>query len=335
VLARLSRYPAAGALAGFAAVFLFFALLSPDTFLSHNSLSSVLTSQAVPGIAAIGIALLMIAGQFDLSVGAVLGVASLVFLHALMQGGPALLAALLGLGTGALLGLLNGLLLVWTGIPSFIITLGTMLLYRALCLTAIAGGSILRYADFSPADPVLALPGTSFQVSFFSLLNGQVEWLAGNYRVSILWWFLLVLLFSALLNRTRFGNALCAVGGNPEAARAQGVAVGRVRVQAFVLSGLLAALAGIVQVARLKSVDPLRGEGLELEVIAAVVIGGTLLSGGYGSVFGAAVGTALTGMLRTGLVLLGVPANIFRGAIGALMIGAVVINSLMRRPQRS
>ena len=93
----------------------------------------------------------------------------------------------------------------------------------------------------------------------------------------------------------------------------------------------LAALAGIVQTARLKSVDPLRGEGLELEVIAAVVIGGTLLKGGYGSVIGSVIGTSLTGMLRTGLVLVGVPANAFRGAIGALVIVAVVINSLVRR----
>lgn len=333
MLSRLSTYPAAGALAGFAAVFLFFSLLAPSTFLTHNSLSSILTSQAVPGIAAIGIALLMIAGQFDLSVGSIMGVASLVFLHTLVQGVNVLLAALMGLGAGVLMGLANGLLLVWTGIPSFIITLGTMLLYRAICLTAVSGGSIIRYADFAAEDPLLSVPGAALQLNFFSLLNGQVEWLEGNYRLSILWWLLLVLLFSAVLNRSRFGNALFAIGGNPQAARAQGVGVSRVRLQAFMLSGLLAALAGIIQVARLKSVDPLRGEGLELEVIAAVVIGGNLLSGGYGSVFGAAVGTALTGMLRTGLVLLGVPANVFRGAIGALMIAAVVINALVRRPR--
>ncbi|MFP6646600.1 MAG: hypothetical protein VCF24_24020 [Candidatus Latescibacterota bacterium] len=104
-------------------------------------------------------------------------------------------------------------------------------------------------------------------------------------------------------------------------------------MSAFTLSGLLAALAGIVQTARLKSVDPLRGEGLELEVINAVVIGGTLLKGGYGSVIGSVIGTSLTGMLRTGLVLVGVPSNAFRGAIGALVIVAVVINSLVRREQ--
>ena len=103
------------------------------------------------------------------------------------------------------------------------------------------------------------------------------------------------------------------------------------RVTNFVISGFLAALAGIIQVARLKSVDPLRGTGLELEVIAAVVIGGTLLTGGYGSLIGSAIGTALTGMLRTGLVLMQVPSNAFRGAIGAIMIAAVVINSFVRK----
>ena len=103
------------------------------------------------------------------------------------------------------------------------------------------------------------------------------------------------------------------------------------RPPSFVTCRALPPLAGIVQTARLKSVDPLRGEGLELEVIAAVVIGGTLLKGGYGSVIGSVIGTSLTGMLRTGLVLVGVPSNAFRGAIGALVIVAVVINSLVRR----
>ena len=121
------------------------------------------------------------------------------------------------------------------------------------------------------------------------------------------------------------------VGGNALAARAQGIKTDRVRVLNFVLAGGLAALAGIIQVTRLKSVDPLRGQGLELEVIAAAVIGGTLLSGGYGSIVGTLIGTTLTGMLRTGLVLLSVPANAFRGAIGAIMIAAVVINTLFPR----
>lgn len=344
----------------------------------------------MPGIVAIGVSLLMIAGEFDLSVGSIMGVSSLAFLAAAVAGVPVLAAAALGLVAGAAMGLANGLLLVWTGIPSFIITLGTLLVYRAVSLTAISGGRTVRWADAADEDPVLALPAgvvllallavalvlawtcwdalrggraahgsrigwsvaaggavglaatalwtlgpdpaASVAVNVFAVLNGRLP-LEGvaNYRTAILWWLALVAVFSVVLTSTRFGSALAATGGNPGAARAQGIDVDRVRVTGFVLSGTLAALAGIVQTARLKSVDPLRGEGLELEVIASVVIGGTLLRGGYGSVVGSAIGTSLTGMLRTGLVLVGVPANAFRGAIGALVIVAVVINSLVRR----
>ena len=401
---RLARSSEAGAAVGFLAVFIFFATMAPDTFLSHASISSILNSQAVPGIVAIGITVLMISGEFDLSVGSVLGVSSLAFLYAAVSGIHILLAAFLGLATGCFLGLVNGLIFVSTGIPSFIVTLGTMLVYRAISLTAVSGGRIIRYADYSRQDPILAVPASiltvaaialfalvlwmsagaigvrlnrlhhaaspsdrlrsaaslvpllipaglaatlslaalytlaeglnaPIEIGFFSLLNGRPggDLLPGNYRTAIVWWLALSLLFAVILTCTRYGNAVFATGGNADAARAQGIGISRVRILNFVLSGGLAALAGIIQVARLKSVDPLRGAGLELEVIAAVVIGGTLLTGGFGSVIGSAVGTALTGMLRTGLVLISVPTNAFRGAIGAIMIAAVIINTLVRR----
>ena len=381
---RLARSPEAGAAAGFSVIFLVFALATPDTFLSHSAISSILNSQAVPGILAIGITLLMISGEFDLSVGSILGVSSLAFLYATVNGVPILLAAAIGLVIGCLLGLINGLLLISTGIPSFIITLGTMLAYRAIPLTAISGGRIIRYADYSRESPVLEVPGLvvfiltlalfflvlwiardiwrarnqsiksripiavallffayfvfealvphplmPVKIDFFDALNGRIG--TGNYRTSILWWIGLTSVFAIALSQMRFGNAVFATGGNAQAARLQGIHIDRVRVTNFVISGFLAALAGIIQVARLKSVDPLRGTGLELEVIAAVVIGGTLLTGGYGSLIGSAIGTALTGMLRTGLVLMQVPSNAFRGAIGAIMIAAVVINNFVRK----
>ena len=381
---RLARSPEAGAAAGFSVIFLVFALATPDTFLSHSAISSILNSQAVPGILAIGITLLMISGEFDLSVGSILGVSSLAFLYAIVNGVPILLAAAIGLIVGGMLGLINGLLLISTGIPSFIITLGTMLAYRAIPLTAISGGRIIRYADYSRESPVLEVPGLvvfiftlalffvvlwiardiwrarnqsikskillvaaflcfaylvfeallphpliPVKIDFFHALNGRIG--TGNYRTSILWWIGLTAVFAIALSQTRFGNAVFATGGNAQAARLQGIHIDRVRVTNFVISGFLAALAGIIQVARLKSVDPLRGTGLELEVIAAVVIGGTLLTGGYGSLIGSAIGTALTGMLRTGLVLMQVPSNAFRGAIGAIMIAAVVINNFVRK----
>jgi ribose/xylose/arabinose/galactoside ABC-type transport system permease subunit len=388
----LSREPAAGAFVGFVAVFLFFVVAAPNTFLTHASFSSILSNQAVPGIAAIGITLLMISGEFDLSVGSILGVSSLVFLYSAVSGVPILLAGVLGVVAGCGLGLINGLLLVWTRIPSFIVTLGTMLVYRAIPLTAVSGGRIVRYADHSREDPTVAFPAlilllatsalcviviwialptlrdrrvksrsavitaglasitaiyillrsldayglsplATVEINIFHALNGRADLgLAGaNYRTSILWWLGLTGVFAFILLHTRYGNAVLATGGNAEAARVQGIHIDRVRITNFVLSGGLAALAGIVQVARLKSVDPLRGDGLELEVIASVVIGGTLLTGGFGSVIGSAIGTALTGMLRTGLVLISIPSNAFRGAIGAIMIAAVIINTAVRR----
>ena len=386
---RLARSPEAGAAAGFSSIFLIFALATPNTFLTNSAISSILNSQAVPGIVAIGITLLMISGEFDLSVGSILGASSLAFLYAAVNGIHILIAASFGLLAGCLLGLFNGLLLIWTGIPSFIVTLGTMLVYRAISLTAISGGRIIRYADYSREPPILEIPGITILVAvlalfvillwtakdirktpdrslstqillafallfsayltleaiiaiipqpfafvtidFFSMLNGRLDIVPGNYRASILWWTGLTTVFVLILTQTRFGNAIFATGGNAQAARLQGININRVRVTNFVISGFLAAVAGIIQVARLKSVDPLRGTGMELEVIAAVVIGGTLLTGGYGSLIGSAIGTALTGMLRTGMVLIQVPTNAFRGAIGAIMIVAVIINNLVRK----
>ena len=388
---RFSQTPTAGAAVGFLSVFLLFSLAAPETFLSHGSFSSILSSQAVPGIAAIGITLLMISGEFDLSVGSILGVSSLIFLYSAVGGVHILLAGLLGILAGCGLGLINGLLLVSTRLPSFIVTLGTMLVYRGILLTGISGGRIIRYADYSRQDPTLSIlgfwilllgmvvatvtlwtsmptlrrfrsggygavsvallaslssigillwalstfgtsPFAPVDLNVFGILNGRIETAArASYRTSILWWLALTGIFAFILFRTRFGNAVFATGGNPEAARVQGIRIDRVRVTNFVISGGLAALAGIIQVARLKSVDPLRGEGMELEIIASVVIGGTLLTGGFGSVIGSAIGTALTGMLRTGLVLISVPSNAFRGAIGAIMIVAVIINTYVRR----
>jgi simple sugar transport system permease protein len=134
-----------------------------------------------------------------------------------------------------------------------------------------------------------------------------------------------------VLTSTRYGNAVFAAGGNPEAARAQGINVRRVKVTNFVISGTLAAVAGITEVGRFKVVEPLRGQGYELDVIAATVIGGTLLAGGYGSIMGTVLGILIAFMLKTGLVLIGVQADWFRGVLGIIMIAAVVLNTNIRR----
>lgn len=400
---RLARSPEAGALIGFIAVLIFFALTARENFLTQNSLASVLTSQATSGIVAVGIAFLMISGEFDLSVGSILGVTSLAFLSLIMSNVPAVLAALIAVTVGAGMGLINGLLLIWTRIPSFIVTLGTLQAYRAIALTAIRGGAILRYADYDAkgqpwlyfhpiaiigimllvvavlvffgrvplmnawhsfqkstglgklgnglallliggaglvfiigalaiAVEQLSNLNTLVQFSFFDLLNGRfITSTDANFRTAIIWWLIIVVVFTVILTQTRYGNATFATGGNPGAARAQGISVDRVRVINFIISGALAGVAGVIAVGRQQSVFPLDGQGLELEVIAAAVIGGTLLAGGYGSIIGATLGVLITGILRTGLVLISVPAESFQGFIGIILIVTVVINTAVRR----
>lgn len=396
----LSRAPEASALIGFLIVFLFFSTTS-SLFLQLETASTILITQATTGIAAVGITMLMISGEFDLSVGSILAVSSLFFLALVALNVPAPLAAIVGVLTGMGLGLINGLLLVWTRIPSFIVTLGTLQAFRAIALTGIRGGQVMRYNDYFSEPPyiffhplvivafaigVIALVGwlagriapnyvtnlrnmtglarvgktiqmvflavvaaalvvgmayiglnqldnlnDLVRINFFDLLNGKLDFIPNsNFRMSIIWWALIVAVFTVILGQTRYGNAVYATGGNPGAARAQGIPVDSIRIINFVVSGGLAALAGIIAVGRELSVFPLQAQGLELEVIAASVIGGTLLSGGYGSIVGALFGVLITGMLRSGLVQLKIPAEIFQGAIGVILIVTVVVNTAAR-----
>jgi ribose/xylose/arabinose/galactoside ABC-type transport system permease subunit len=328
---------------------------------------------------------------------------------------PALLIALAFAG---LLGYVNGTILIATGIPSFIVTLGTLLAYRAILLVVVADGRILRYADYRLPPPnvylsrwiivvgaiILGLAvlfmgrslipsmwknfqmrlskrseGGDFadlsaflsfayfllitaaiiavvvflgaivlnqiqlvgetpiiEVSFFDLANGKFDFVPSdvNLRSGVLWWLLLVIGFQFVLTQTPYGNHVFAVGGNPGAARAQGINVNGVKVTNFIICSVLAALAGIISVARLANVDPLMGQGLELEVIAASVIGGALLSGGYGSIIGALLGVLIFGMLQTGLVLIGVDSKAFSGIIGIIIIVAVVVNTAVGRARK-
>jgi simple sugar transport system permease protein len=427
---RLAQSPGAGAIIGFIALFTFFTVAS-DLFLNPQSLAGALTNNVTRGVVAIGTTMLMISGEFDLSVGSLLGIAGLTFVG-LMTGQfpPGLLPPLDPLlsAIGALifvgfLGSLNGLLLILTGIPSFIVTLATQLILRGIPLVFIAGGDNLRYVDYYSTPPyiyisrvvllillaialaalflisrtviptlfkslrarwqnyptdtddfravlllgsflnfavtmlivvavIIVLAGSAFdqvnllgqgssllEVSFFDLMNGRVASLPFigeisreiNLRMGVFWWFALVIIFQFVLNQTRYGNATFAVGGNPGAARAQGINVNRVKVMNYVLVAVMAAIAGIFDASRLQSIDALRGRGLELEVIAATVIGGALLTGGYGSMIGALLGVFIFGMMQTGLVLIGVDARLFDAFIGFIILAAVIINTWSRR----
>lgn len=424
-----SRFPESGAVFGFVSVLLFFIVATwantgwPPQIIDGRSIASVVTNAASQGIIAVGVTMLMISGEFDLSVGSTLGLSALMFIIA-ASNGPAGLVELIPFGigdqlvdnlgisragmsglasiavallTGATLGLVNGLLLVSTRIPSFIVTLGTLYIYRSIMLSIIPGGTIARYTreemvwSFSPLVIIglavlvgvlllillwPALRRAYFRVQqdggigkigpalhliivaaamaavvvvgaliisayggkdgpikapFFDIINGNLSFVKHNFRAAIIWWGVIAAIFTVVLTSTRYGNAVFAAGGNPEAARAQGVNVRRVKVTNFVISGTLAAVAGITEVGRFKVVEPLRGTGYELDVIAATVIGGTLLTGGYGSIIGTVLGILIAFMLKTGLVLIGVQADWFRGVLGIIMIAAVVLNTNIRR----
>jgi simple sugar transport system permease protein len=317
----LANFPEVVALISFLATFVFFAVAA-DKFLTPICIANILTFASITGIVVVGVAMLMISGEFDLSVGSTFAVASFVFALSMNAGVPPIVALLLALIISAFLGLINGLIVTWTGIPSFITTLGTMLAYRGIA-RAIGGGDFATY--------------TGDRLALFGFLNGALDPInqlctpASNFRVSIIWFIVIAIVMSLVLMRTRYGNWVFAVGGNPGAALSQGVAVKRVKVINFVLTGLLAGTASVMQFAHRLSVDPLRGEGMELVAVAASVIGGVRLTGGYGTIFGACVGMLLLQMLEQGLVLMQIPIQIFQAVAGLILVIAVISNTYLGR----
>jgi simple sugar transport system permease protein len=318
---RLAEHPEVVTLISFALLVIFFAL-SAEHFLTPVALSNILIFTSIMGIMVVGVAMLMIAGEFDLSIGSTFAVASFVFALTMNAGLAPLPAMLVSLLVSALLGALNGVIVIWSGIPSFIATLGTMLAYRGIA-RALGGGDFAKYTESTPA--------------LFGILNGSIDPInqlfqpVANLRVSILWFLLIVVVFAVILRRARYGNWLYATGGNAEAALAQGVPVRRVKLLAFTLTGLLAGVASVMQFAHRTSVDPLRGEGWELIAVAACVIGGVRMAGGLGTIVGAVVGMFLLQTLEQGLVLMGVSVQVFRAVAGLILMLSVILNTYIIR----
>ncbi|MGB9790454.1 ABC transporter permease [Thermotoga caldifontis] len=300
-----------GAIVGVAIFLVMFSLLS-NRFLTAENLFNTLTMAAELGIISIGVAMLIISGEFDLSVGSVFAVAPMVFatmINANLNPYFSLLAALL-VCVG--IGVVNGTVTLKTGIPSFITTLGMMMFWRGILL-AVTGGF-----------PIIL----SRRVDMLQYLGGRV---VGGLRYSAIWFLILAFVFWIVLEKTRFGNWVFATGGNPGAARALGISTDRVKLTNFIFSSVLAGFSGLTTFARFRLVDPTFGQELELEAIASAVMGGTLLTGGYGSVVGASIGAFMISMVRNGLVLAGAPAYWYRAFIGVILIVAAVINARIRK----
>jgi simple sugar transport system permease protein len=315
---RFLLRPEATALAAVVVLFVIFTILSPQLFPTQATFVSIMAVAAELGIVSIGVTLLMIGGHFDLSVGAVLGLTSYVAVVLMRDyGASPIVATPAAVMVGAMLGAINGLIVVKFRIHSFVVTLGTMLIWRGV-LISLTGGFPMT---------------VTIPAAFKTLMAGTVLF---GFRMSALWFLLIGILGTFLLVRTRFGNWMQARGQNENAARNLGVAVDRVTVMLFMLTSALAAVTGVIQVARFSSVDALRGEGIELQAVAVTVIGGTLLSGGYGSVIGTILGAITFGMIQVGLVLAGAPGHFFRTLTGFIVVAAVILNTdVARRMARS
>jgi simple sugar transport system permease protein len=308
--------PETGALFGAILMFAFFSVYA-DNFTTRTSLAGLASITAELGILSMGVTLLMIAGHFDLSVGSVLGFSSVIAPYLILNYDMnAFLAVVFAVAVAISIGLINGMLVVGTRIPSFIVTLGTLLIWRSV---------LLRVTEGFP----VAVDKDTF---VFKLFSYRIEdGFFRGYQVSVLWFLGVVVILSFLLLRTRFGNWIFASGGNERSARSMGVPVDRVWIILFVVTALCACLMGLIQVGRFNTVEATRGTGLELQAIAAAVVGGARLNGGYGSVLGAALGAAMIAMIQQGLVLSGIANYWLNFAVGLLIIIAVIANQKLGR----
>ncbi|MFB6290976.1 MAG: ABC transporter permease [Candidatus Bipolaricaulia bacterium] len=309
ILKRIRRRPELGAVVAFGLLFLVFSVLSPR-FATLDNLTGILTLTSELGIMTIGISFLMIAGEFDLSVSSVYAMGGFLFVilsNALNFPFGGVVAFGIAIIFGAFIGFLNGVITLRAGIPSFITTLGMLMFLRGV-LVGITGGSSVIIEDEAIMSSILT--------DYFFL----------KFRPSHLWFLGIIVIFTIILNQTSYGNHVFATGGNEKVARTMGVSVDWVKIRNFMISGMLAALAGTIAISRFSLANAAFGQQMELEAIASAVIGGTLMTGGYGTIIGAAFGASIMGMVRSGLVLVGAPSYWYQAFVGAILIIAATIN---------
>ncbi|MDR5760531.1 ABC transporter permease [Caballeronia sp. LZ035] len=302
----------AGVLAAVICLCVVFSLSSP-VFLTSTNLLNLMRQISLLGVLAIGATYVLIISEVDLSVGSLYGFSGMAAGMMLVHGVPETVTIAATLVLGLVFGALNGTITVVGRIPSFITTLGTLYLIRGATLVMSNGMSVSLPQDQSIAPLITALA----QGSLFGRLSNQVLVLV---VVAVIGYF--------LLHKTTFGFHIFAVGGNARAAKIVGVPVARTKILAFALAGVLAAFAGTINLGFLENVQAVTGSGLELDVIAAVIIGGTRLGGGEGSVVGTLLGVLLIGVVRDGLILLGVTPFWQTTLIGVVVLVAALIGGM-------
>jgi simple sugar transport system permease protein len=313
----LLRRPEAGSFLGLAAVFIFFWIFGGAKFASPSGAAGWLNVAASLGIVAIPIGLLMIAGELDISIGSLIPAGSMTV--AIISGYfelPMLLGIVAALALGACVGLINGLLVVRTAVPSFIVTLGTLFAVAGLLL----GLSVL-------------ITGTTS----VSIHAGPVaKWLLGRfiggvYQVTIFWWVAAALGFGFMLHFTRYGNWILAMGGDKVSARNAGIPTERMTILLFICSGMSATFVGLCQAILYNSAQVAAGQSYIFNAIISVVVGGVLLTGGYGSVVGIVLGTLTFAIVNQGIYFTPFDANWASLIIGVMLLLAVLMNNTFRQ----
>ncbi len=341
--------PELGSIAGTIVVFCFFGFLAFDSgMFSPRGIMNWSTVSAQFMIIAVGACLLMIAGEFDLSVGSMIGFAGMMIaIFSTTLGWPVWAAIIISFLLCITLGALNGYIVVKTGLPSFIVTLAFLFILRGFTIffpqlierkTIIGGVSDAAEGDWlgqlfggKIGQPIFQWLADQGLINVFERGSRAGQPIVDGIPALIIWAILLVMVGHFVLTRTRFGNWIFASGGDAQAARYVGVPVNRVKILMFMFSAFCACVFATCQVMEFGSAGADRGLLKEFEAIIAVVIGGALLTGGYGSVIGAALGALIFGVVQQGLFFAGVESSLFRVFLGLLLLAAVILNTYIRR----
>ncbi len=341
--------PELGSICGVILVFIFFLAIAGDSgMFSAEGIMNWTVVSAQFAIIAVGACLLMIAGEFDLSVGSMIGFSGIVIaVFSVTLGFPMWIAIIAAFLIAMCIGWLNGFLVIRTGLPSFIVTLAFLYILRGFTifipisttnktiigglkdaaegdwLAAVFGGKILKGVFVWLADLGL--------IDTFVAGNRAGEPVVDGIPMLIVWAIALIIFGHVLLTRTRFGNWIFAAGGDAQAARYTGVPVNRVKILMFMFTAFCATVFATCQVIEFGSAAADRGQLKEFEAIISVVIGGALLTGGYGSVIGAALGALIFGVVQQGLFFAGVESSLFRVFLGVILLLAVILNTYIRR----
>jgi simple sugar transport system permease protein len=314
--ARVIRAPEFGAAAAAIVLYAFFAIQTAGNgFTTIDGTANWLSTASQLGIIAVPIGLLMIAGEFDLSIGSMVGAASITMgIVCGFYGEPLLVGIAVAMAIAIVTGIVNGLLVTHTTIPSFIVTLATNLILVGLGLAISRSLTETTQVSFTPEGAVA------------DVLGGQV----GKFDTSILWWLAILVIAAWVLTKHRFGNWILATGGHSENARRAGVPTVRVKLALFVCSAVAAALVGVIQAIQFDGGDAVTGQGYVFQAPIVVVIGGVLLAGGYGTIVGVVLGTLIYGFVNAGLFYTGWDTDYLSVIIGVLMVITVLMNNFVR-----